>query len=122
MAELSQPDAAEAGEDVTVDVAVVAGVGAGRQHDPLAGKPLPGEVAAEAERASPVIAALLSAARRAASLSASARSRPAGCQLRRSRPVTVDAGVPAVTLAGHVSLPAGSSSGAAPIAAWEKDR
>jgi hypothetical protein len=45
----SQRDASEGGKDVAHDVAVVAGVGAGGEHDPVAGKPLAGEVGTEAE-------------------------------------------------------------------------
>src|SRR5438105_1627889 len=54
----SERNAPEGGHDVAFDVAVVAGVGAGGEHDSLAGQPAVFEVGAETQRAGLVVAAV----------------------------------------------------------------
>ena len=78
---------AEGREDVALHVAFVAAVGARREVQLLGRQPLAGEVGAEGQRPHRVDPAVSAAASVAARRSASARSVPAGCQLRRSLPL-----------------------------------
>jgi hypothetical protein len=55
--EPAQPDP-KRGDDVPFDVASVAGVGAGREHDALAGQPAPREEGAEGQRPPLVVASV----------------------------------------------------------------
>src|SRR5205085_6427380 len=54
--QLPQADPAKGRQDVTLHVAALAVVGAGGQNEPLAGKPVPGQVGTDGERAGAVVA------------------------------------------------------------------
>src|SRR5687768_10394236 len=54
-AESSETDPSEGGKDVAFNVAPVAGIGTGREHQSLAREPLPDEVGTEGERPGSVV-------------------------------------------------------------------
>lgn len=87
--ETADRDPPEGGEDVPVDLPAVTVPGRLGQSELLPGKPLTGQVGApNVSERTLSLRPFSSAARRAASYSASAWVVPAGCQRRRSFPVT----------------------------------
>jgi hypothetical protein len=125
--QLPQADPAEGGQDVTLHVAAVAVVGAGSQHEPLAGKPPAGQVGTEAERAGAVVAAV--------ALAGKPRCEPFGvgalgaCRVpaptlpaRYRVDSFVDDRVPTAALLGDVSLdgsaPSVGDEGRRPVEGW----
>jgi hypothetical protein len=88
-AQAPDADATQTRNDVALDLAAVAVPRAGGQGDLLAWQPPRGQVSAEAQSTTLVVAAVDRGGTSCrASCSASARSVPAACQLRRSRLVT----------------------------------
>ncbi len=83
-----EPLPPEGRQDVALGLVDVAAMGAGAQFDALGGQPPVGEVGTKVSARTSSLRPSRSAASRATSASASARSVPAGCQVRRSLPVT----------------------------------
>jgi hypothetical protein len=111
----TQAGAAQRGKDVAFGLVHVAAVGARRQRQPLAGQPLFGEVGTEGERPHLIVASVERRrklcgecfCREPVAASGVPRSPlPAGDRVE----TLVDDGVPAVTLACHVSLHSHSPS------------
>jgi len=120
--QLPQSDPAECGQHMTLHVPVVAVVGAGGQHEPLAWEPPTGQVGTEAERTGAVVATVTFTGKpRCEPFGVGALGTcgvPAPTLPARDRVDSlVDDRVPAVALACDVSLHGSAPSGTTGVAA-----